>query len=97
MKELVEGRGVAGRIGGDEYAFVMDYDSGNDGEEVLTELYEKFEVYNAESDKPYNITISAGACIMHADGSLSLHEALQQADEKLYEVKKLRKKDVAKK
>lgn len=97
LKELVEARGVAGRIGGDEYAFVMDYDGGNDGEEVLAELYEKFEAYNVESDKPYNITISAGACIMYPDGDLSLHEALQQADEKLYEVKKLRKKDVAKK
>lgn len=97
LKELVEARGVAGRIGGDEYAFVMDYESGNDGEEVLVQLYEKFEAYNAESDKPYNITISAGACIMYPDGDLSLHEALQQADEKLYEVKKLRKKDVAKK
>lgn len=97
LKELVENTGVAGRIGGDEYAFVMDYESGNDGEEVLAELYEKFEAYNVESDKPYNITISAGACIMDVEGKLSLHEALQQADEKLYEVKKLRKKDVAKK
>ena len=97
LKELVEARGVAGRIGGDEYAFVMDYNGGNDGEEVLAELYEKFEAYNAESDKPYNITISAGACIMYPNGNLSLHEALQQADEKLYEVKKLRKKDVVKK
>lgn len=96
LKELVEGKGVAGRIGGDEYAFVLEYESGNDGEEVLSELYEKFEAYNAESDKSYNITISAGACIMYADGTVSLHEALQLADEKLYEVKKLRKKDVAK-
>ncbi|MBQ6888285.1 MAG: GGDEF domain-containing protein [Lachnospiraceae bacterium] len=97
LKESVEGNGVAGRIGGDEYAFVMEYDGNDDGAAVLSTLYEKFENYNLESEKPYNITISAGACIIHAESELGLHEALLKADEKLYEVKQHRKKDVAKK
>ena len=96
LKELVGQKGVAGRIGGDEFACIMEYDGRNAEEEILSSLYHKFEVYNGTSDKPYNITVSAGACILWPEDTLTLKEALMQADEKLYEVKKLRKKDVAK-
>lgn len=96
LKELVGEKGVAGRIGGDEFACIMEYDGGSTEEEILSSLYHKFEVYNIQSDKPYNVTVSAGACLLGPEDSLTLKEALMQADEKLYEVKKLRKKDVAK-
>ncbi|MDE6844766.1 MAG: GGDEF domain-containing protein [Lachnospiraceae bacterium] len=96
LKQMVSKQGVAGRIGGDEYAFVMSYDGNDDGDSVLESLYRKFECYNESSDKDYNITVSAGACIIAPEQSISLKEALQQADEKLYLVKQMRKKDVAK-
>lgn len=96
LKESVDLKGVAGRIGGDEFACIMEYDGQDTEDEILSSLYHKFEVYNETSDKPYNITISAGACILWPEDTLTLKEALMQADEKLYEVKKLRKKDVAK-
>jgi GGDEF domain-containing protein len=53
-------------------------------------------LFNEHSSKPYNITVSAGACYIGTEDTLTLKEALTQADEKLYEVKKFRKKDVAK-
>lgn len=96
LREMVSGQGIAGRIGGDEYAFVMKYDGTDDGDTVLGSLYRKFEQYNESSDKDYNITVSAGACVMSQKQSITLKEALQQADEKLYLVKQMRKKDVAK-
>ena len=96
LKELVGEKGVAGRIGGDEFACIMKYNGRNSEGEILSSLYHKFEVYNAQSDKPYNVTVSAGACFLGPEDGLTLKEALMQADEKLYEVKKLRKKDVAK-
>lgn len=96
LKEMVGGSGVAGRIGGDEFACILEYDGQGTEEEILASLYHKFEVYNAQSDKPYNVTVSAGASFLGPEDNLTLKEALMQADEKLYEVKKLRKKDVAK-
>jgi len=96
LKESVGQKGVAGRIGGDEFACIMEYDGQNTEEEILSSIYRKFEVYNETSDKPYNITVSAGACLLRPEDRITLKEALMQADEKLYEVKKLRKKDVAK-
>ncbi len=88
--------GVAGRIGGDEYAFAIPYTGDKEGAEVLEDLYGRFEDYNAVSDKKYNITVSAGACVMGWQSELLLKDALLQADERLYLVKQKRKKDVAK-
>lgn len=89
-------RGVAGRIGGDEYAFAVPYTGIGNGEEVLEDLYHRFEEYNVGSDKEYNITVSAGACVIRAQDKTTLKDALVQADEGLYLVKQERKKDVAK-
>ncbi|MBD5513829.1 MAG: GGDEF domain-containing protein [Lachnospiraceae bacterium] len=96
LKEMVAEQGVAGRIGGDEYAFAIAYDGNDGGEAVMESLYHKFEVYNENSDKDYNITVSAGACVIQPGQQITLKEALQQADERLYLVKQKRKKDVAK-
>lgn len=96
LKEMVEDTGIAGRIGGDEYACVMAYDKGDEGNEVLEMLYRKFSDFNRESEKPYNITVSAGACMLGKDDALTLKDAMMQADARLYEVKQYRKKDVVK-
>lgn len=88
--------GAAGRIGGDEFAFVCSYDGQGDGQEVLEELYESFRRFNEGTDKPYNVAISAGAYVLEPDSAMTLEAALSVADERLYEVKKLRSKEVAK-
>lgn len=94
LKEIVDVKGIAGRIGGDEYACVLE-DVCED--EILPKIYEKFESFNKTSDRAYNITVSAGAYLLKPEETQTLEEALLLADEKLYEVKKYRKKDVAKK
>ena len=63
---------------------------------LLQELYDAFTVRNEQSDKPYNVTVSIGACALEPGDEHSLADVLSLADEQLYEVKKLRKKDVAK-
>ena len=97
LQELVEGRGVAGRIGRDEYACIMEYSAaGKPSNHVTRRIYGCFEKYNESSDKPYNLTVSAGGYLITADDKLGLNEALQKADEKLYVEKLKRKKEVAK-
>ncbi len=96
LSEKMEGIGVAGRIGGDEFACVMRYQLSDEGADIINKIYDRFTSFNETSDKPYNVTVSAGAFLITAGDEISLQEALTQADEKLYEVKKFRKKDVAK-
>lgn len=88
--------GIAGRIGGDEFACILEYRMADEGESLLKKIYQRFEDFNEGSEKKYNVTVSAGAFLMNAKDEIALKEALTLADEKLYEVKKYRKKDVAK-
>ncbi|MBO5208439.1 MAG: GGDEF domain-containing protein [Lachnospiraceae bacterium] len=97
LVKTVEGRGVAGRIGGDEYACIMHYHEEDDSNAILQSIYQSFDEFNENSEKEYNVTVSAGAYLLEPSMELSLAEALTLADEKLYEVKQLRKKSVAKK
>lgn len=97
LQEMVKGRGVAGRIGGDEYACILEWDADNTTiSNIIKRIYKHFERYNASSDKPYNLTISAGGYVLTADDKLGLSEALQKADERLYTEKLKRSKEVAK-
>lgn len=96
LDEKLRDRGIIGRIGGDEFAGMIQYKKGDGGESVLKTLYRAFEIFNGSSDKEYNITVSIGAVEIEAGQTLTLEEALANADEKLYEVKKFRKKEVAK-
>ena len=96
LSSVVQDHGIAGRIGGDEYACITEYSGEDEGEALLADIYDRFDRYNTGSSKPYNLTVSAGARLLRSTEKLTLKEALTQADEKLYEVKKLRSKEVAK-
>ena len=96
LENVVRDKGIAGRIGGDEFACIMEYEGTDEGESVIKKIYKEFKAYNQSSDKEYNVTVSAGGCLLKPYDNLTLKDALTQADEKLYEVKKLRTKEVAK-
>ena len=96
LSERMKDRGIAGRIGGDEFACLMITEEEDDGRKLIEDIYRDFHSFNRGSSKVYNLTVSAGAVNLPAEQVTSLQEMLTQADEKLYEVKKYRKKDVVK-
>lgn len=89
-------KGITGRIGGDEFACAIEYEAEDEGKSLLETIYGKFTAYNEKSEKPYNVTVSAGAYVLKAAEQLDLKEALTLADEKLYVEKQRRVKIVAK-
>ena len=96
LKKNISKEGVVGRIGGDEFAGVVYCSEINSKESIKEKIYASFDRYNKKSQKAYNITVSIGAVKVDAEQEMTLEEALAKADEKLYEAKKLRKKEVAK-
>lgn len=111
LADAVHGRGIAGRIGGDEYACVIGCERTEVGERTVGceniascdrafvhQITEAFAAFNASSDKAYNITVSVGTYVMLCNDTehVSLSDALSHADESLYEAKKHRVKEVAK-
>lgn len=88
--------GVVGRLGGDEFAIVVTVSDTEQETSFVQDVYERFNSYNKTSEKPYNVTVSVGTCILEKDTALPLKGALTLADGKLYEEKQLRVKSVAK-
>lgn len=96
LVKVIGEEGVVGRIGGDEFACVLPMEKESEGQELLDQIYDEFKAFNLQSDKPYNVTVSAGAYMLKPSDDLTLSQALSLADERLYEVKKLRTREVAK-
>ena len=96
LTDAVDGLGITGRIGGDEYACVLDYSKSNDEKEFVKTINDSFAKFNETSDKTYNITVSVGTYVTASDSGMSLHDALSHADESLYEAKKHRSKNIEK-
>lgn len=96
LTEKASDGGVVGRLGGDEFAIMVTVEDTKSETEFVKDVYESFNSYNEMSDKPYNVTVSVGTCILEKNTSLTLNEALTLADGKLYEEKQHRVKSVAK-
>lgn len=88
-------KGVVGRIGGDEFALLVE-DTGEGIQEIKFRLYNAFRVFNAGSDKVYNVMVSAGFYVVGKEQETELSDALAFADEKLYAEKQNRSKTAAK-
>ena len=93
LTEIIGKNGIVGRIGGDEYAFIMLCEDENS---IVRRIYNKFAEYNQISDKVYNITVSVGTCKIERNSNMTLEDALAHADERLYEEKKHKPKSVDK-
>lgn len=96
IADYVAQNGICGRIGGDEFACILECEAEDAGIQIRNRLYEEFKNYNLQSDKPYNITVSVGARVIDEEDKVNLSEALALADEKLYEEKQHRVKIVEK-
>lgn len=96
LVDVIGGDGIAGRIGGDEFACVMNYKAKDEGKGFSEEIEERFCNFNSQSDKNYNVTVSVGVYVSEETVDMGLKEALALADARLYEVKRHRVKNVAK-
>ncbi|MCQ2522665.1 MAG: GGDEF domain-containing protein [Lachnospiraceae bacterium] len=93
---VTEYNGFAARIGGDEFAFAISVPASSDPAIYADEIHTMFATFNETSVKPYNVSVSVGFTMMHSGAVLTIDEALNHADEMLYEEKRLKKGNVIK-
>lgn len=96
LTEVAAGTGLAGRVGGDEFALAVPALPADEERAFVEKIYKRFQTYNEGSAKPYNVTVSVGTCMVESGDALTLKEAMTLADGKLYEEKQYRVKSVAK-
>lgn len=96
MKYIFGDHAVVGRTGGDEFAAIVLKEV-TGGTEELTERCRKIiEEINTTSGKPYRITMSMGLYECECENSYDLKDALDKADDKLYEHKARKAKNSTK-
>jgi diguanylate cyclase (GGDEF)-like protein len=77
------------RYGGDEFAVMFETNDTEDINRLKTAIREKLDVINERAQIPYTLTISIG--VAPSDGTTSLKQLVNKADEAMYEEKALRK------
>lgn len=88
--------GFAARIGGDEFVFAISVPANCDYKMYSDELHGMFSSFNETSIKPYNVSVSVGFSLINNGETITIDEALNHADEMLYEEKRLKKGNVIK-
>jgi diguanylate cyclase (GGDEF)-like protein len=81
---------VVARIGGDEFV-VLSESTDENGETVLTRLYENIKDHNAKRSRGYALSISVGATQFDPKYPISIDELLSKADALMYAQKRKRR------
>lgn len=93
LKNTFRDTDILARLGGDEFT-VLIIESFSDKEDGIEErLAEQIALVNAQSDKPYNISMSIGLVRIPPDSSATIEEFMKFADMLMYE-QKSRKKEM---
>lgn len=82
--------GLLARLGGDEFVAFSQVESPDDADLIIARVLDAMARFNDEHDLPYELSISAGACVFDVDEDASEHlsEYMVQADAHLYEMKR---------
>ncbi|MDX1971216.1 MAG: GGDEF domain-containing protein, partial [Candidatus Sumerlaeia bacterium] len=81
---------VVARLGGDEFAIIQTVDSVDEGHKLEMQLQKTLETYNKTSRLEVEISLSVG-CFVFKPKSITLNQALSEADHLMYKNKKTRK------
>jgi len=95
LKDTFRESDIIGRIGGDEFAIVVDENVPESAETVTARIRAKIDAFIKEHVRHYQLSISIG--IAHCDpaSSCSIDEMLANADELMYQQKKAKYGDSA--
>lgn len=87
---------VSARIGGDEFLLFDAQADLHDPAEEMSRIRSYLSDYNRVSGKPYYVEVSLGYTEFTAEPEFHLNQILNQADQYLYEAKKIRRQNICK-
>ncbi|HWN10409.1 MAG TPA: diguanylate cyclase [Pyrinomonadaceae bacterium] len=75
---------VVARTGGDEFAILAQNASDNETSIIVDRLEENFRAFNAQSSRPYQLSLSMGAVLVDLNNDQSVDDLICKADEAMY-------------
>ncbi len=96
LKESMRNADIVARIGGDEFTVLALVSNTIDGETLVDRIKEYMYRFNEDCEKPYYIGISVGFAEFCCGSDINLERYMEQADEKLYQDKAKKRRDVMK-
>jgi len=87
---------IIARLGGDEFVVLINEYPETDIETLTERLQDKIDFFNAQSVKPYKLSISVGIIRNNPEKNTPLDELLSRADKLMYAVKAKKKFQVQK-
>jgi diguanylate cyclase (GGDEF)-like protein len=94
LKKCLRETDIVGRIGGDEFLALVITDSNTVVENLGERIRKACEEINESSGKPFYVELSVGMIGFDYGTDTNIQTIIAQADTKLYENKKFRKKSV---
>jgi len=79
---------IIARIGGDEFVVISAGTPGDCIDTILKRLQQALEAYNAQRNRPYALSLSAGIAYYDPENPCSIDELLAQGDRSMYRNKK---------
>lgn len=91
LDQLVRESDILARIGGDEFAFILNGAKDSAVDIVTARCEQLFEQYNAKSHFPFHLSVSMGFARFDIQKHFAIECLMEEADQKLYEIKRQRK------
>jgi diguanylate cyclase (GGDEF)-like protein len=93
MRETFRETDIIARLGGDEFAILAVSNDPQGGSFMLRRLEENVGSFNVREHLPYGLSLSTGVVQVEAERVASIEEVLREADQKMYEHKRSKKKE----
>ena len=92
IQDCCDKNSICARFGGDEFLILSVNVERNDDVALSRKFAAELQAINDLIRKPYTISASLGSVIVAAEEDDSLYSIIKQADEKMYEIKKQKKR-----
>lgn len=93
LKEVYDGIGYVGRMGGDEFIIILDPMEKEYIQQKIMELKKKVQEKNAEGTLPFVLAFAYGSATNKGDVSVTPWKVYEQADQAMYHCKRKQKRN----
>jgi len=95
LRKTFRGSDIIARLGGDEFVVVAVDPGGTSSDTVTARLRDNLLAFNAQTGRPYQLSLSTGTMRFEPSNSVSILDLLARVDEAMYQEKRSRRRQLS--